>query len=485
MIACWEGLSGTDVDVAIAAALSRNATAEAKDRLVLDQLRIALQNLKPNHFLMPTFGAIMCLMFARWIDVRWLAIWYTALIAGVIPLAIVSQRFLRAELHNDARVKWVRSATVSYVVFTLVWSAQGIFLWAPGNDLNHMLIMLILCCTLAGNGALIGASAPISIAAYVVYGTAIVLIPFQASGLVYRGLSAMAFFYAVYMAWMSKQYFDTARSMLLLRNDKNDLISALAESKEQSDVARHRAENASRAKSQFLANMSHELRTPLNAILGFSELIQSRIFSKDVERHIEYAGLIHSSGTHLLTLINDILDLAKIEAGGLVLRERDIDLVLLVQDCGRLMSAKAEEAKLVFETSIANDLPQLRGDERALKQVLLNLLSNALKFTPQNGRVVLFAFQEASGEFCIGVEDNGVGIEPQDQQRVFENFGQGRHDVVTRDKGTGLGLPIVKGLVEAHGGRVLLESTPGIGTKVAIFLPADRALPRAVLRAAS
>jgi two-component system cell cycle sensor histidine kinase PleC len=358
-------------------------------------------------------------------------------------------------------------------------------LWTPGSDLNHMILMLILCCTLAGNGALVGASAPISIVAYMVYGTAIVLIPFQGEGVVYRGLSGLAFFYTIYMGWMSKQYFDTTRSMLRLRNDKNGLISALARSKEESDRARFRAESASLAKSQFLANMSHELRTPLNAILGFSELIRSEAFRHDAERHIEYADLIHRSGTHLLTLINDILDLAKIEAGGLRLNERDIDLGSLVSDCVRLMGPKAREGKLTLEQELSPLLPHVFGDERALKQVLLNLISNAIKFTPDGGRVTVFAFPESDGQVCLRIEDTGVGIAPEDQAQVFENFGQGRHDVVSADKGTGLGLPIVRGLVEAHGGKVVLESERGIGTKVMVVLPASRIRLGIGLRAAS
>jgi two-component system cell cycle sensor histidine kinase PleC len=465
------------VDVAIGAALGSNAAAETKERLVLDQLRIALHNLKPNHVLMPTFGAIICVMFSQWIDHVHLMLWYGALLVGVLPLGFVSWQFLRSNpLPSEAR-RWSIRATAAYALFTVVWSAQGFLLWAPGNDLNHMILMLLLCCTLA--------SKPISITAYTVYGSAIVLIPLQAGGLLYYGLSGLAFFYAVYLGWMSKQYFNTTRSMLLLRNDKNDLISALARAKEQSDLARFRAETASLAKSQFLANMSHELRTPLNAILGFSALIQSRTFKNDVERHVEYAGMIHSSGAHLLTLINDILDLAKIEAGGLQMQERELDLTALVSDCVRLMSTKAEECGVALTTTIASDLPFVVGDERALKQVLLNLTSNAVKFTPRGGRVTAFAWPEADGTLTIGITDTGVGIAPEDQARVFENFGQGRHDVVTPDKGTGLGLPIVKGLVEAHGGSVTLQSAPNAGTTITVSLPASRVKPVEAFLAAS
>jgi two-component system cell cycle sensor histidine kinase PleC len=461
------------VDVAIGAALG-DAAAETKERLVLDQLRIALYNLKPNHFLMPVFGAILCAMFSPWIAAWRLAVWYGLLVVSVIPLGIVCIRFLKTRIRLEDRQKWIAWATASYAFHVIAWALLGFFLWAPGNELNNLLIMLILCCTLAGSTTMVGASAPIAFTAYAVYGGIVVLAPLQGHGFLYVGLSLLAGFYTIYLAWMSKQFFTTTRNMLMLRNDKNELIAALALSKEQSDIARYRAENASRTKSQFLANMSHELRTPLNAILGFSELIQSRTFADDLDRHVEYANLIHTSGAHLLTLINDILDLAKIEAGGITLQEHDVALDRLIEDCIRLMIARAQAGGLDLQADVSACLPHLTGDERAVKQILLNLLANAVKFTPKGGSVTVFAHPGRGGGLYFGVQDTGVGIAPEDQTHVFENFGQGRHDVVIADKGTGLGLPIVKGLVEAHGASVALESEPGSGTKITILWPEER-----------
>jgi signal transduction histidine kinase len=229
--------------------------------------------------------------------------------------------------------------------------------------------------------------------------------------------------------------------------------------------------------------MSHELRTPLNAILGFSEMIQSGHFTAQSGKHVEYAQLIHRSGHHLLRLINDILDLAKIEAGGLRLHETDIDLAALVESNIALMAGKAEVAGISLKAQIAPGLPMVRADERALTQVLINLLSNAVKFTGPGGRVTAFARLEPDGAMAFGIRDTGIGIAEEDHARVFEHFGQGRHDIVTADKGTGLGLPIVKGLASAHGGRVELESRAGQGTTVTVFLPASRLRER--LRAAS
>jgi two-component system cell cycle sensor histidine kinase PleC len=201
------------------------------------------------------------------------------------------------------------------------------------------------------------------------------------------------------------------------------------------------------------------------------------MFEKEPERIHEYAAMIHSSGRHLLALINDILDLAKIEAGRWKLEENEINLARLAEDCLQLVAWRAKDGSARLQNLIGDDSPRLYGDERAIKQILLNLLANAVKFTPEQGCVSVFARMTADGAMVFGVEDTGVGISPEDQVRVFDNFGQGKHDIALAEKGTGLGLAIVKGLAEAHGGQVSLESQPGRGTKVSVFMPASRVLP--------
>jgi two-component system cell cycle sensor histidine kinase PleC len=453
----------------------------SRDKLALDQLRLALKNLAPNWWLMPVFGAIICVMFAKWESPALLAGWWLLLTLGGLPLGYVANRFLRTGA--EAGRGWIVAASAAYLVFTLAWVSQGALFWKHGDALNHMLIMLIVGCTLSGNSALVGSCRPMTVNGYVVYGSMLIGLPLMEGGFEYYGLSVLALLYVGYLAWMSRQIYATARDMLVLRDDKNDLIQALAGSKADSDLAREHAEAASRAKSEFLANMSHELRTPLNAILGFSETIFSGATS--AEKHGEYARIIHQSGHHLLALINDILDLARIEAGGLKLRESDVDLAHLIADCVPLMEVRARDGELQMRTEVARGLPPVRADERALKQVLLNLLTNAVKFTPPGGSVVCFARLAGDGAPEFGVRDTGVGIAEDEQERVFQNFGQGRHDVVTVDKGTGLGLPIVRGLIEAHGGSVTLESRVGEGTVVTVRLPAERAVKAPELRAAS
>ncbi len=467
---------------------TRAARARAPTRgqkLVQDQLALALRNLLPNAWLMPALSAVVCVMFHQWIAVSHLMLWFALVTLACVPLAIVGRRYGNADNETDRPQRRVVIATVSYFLFTLSWASLGFFLWVPHNDLPCLIVIMLLACTVAGNGALVGASRPLTFVSYGSYGAVLVAAPLQSGGLVYNGIAVLAVLYIGYMMFMSRQIYLTARDMLLLRYEKNDLIDALARSKEESDIARENAEAASRAKSQFLANMSHELRTPLNAILGFSEMITSRLFAHVPEKQYEYAGLIHSSGHHLLTLINDILDLAKIEAGSWSLRESEIALGALIADACAMIEPKAAAGDCVIVAQIDPALPKVIADERALKQILLNLASNAVKFTRAGGCITLFGRIEPSGEACFGVRDTGVGIAPDDIARVFESFGQGRHDVVAADKGTGLGLPIVKGLIEAHGGRIALESQVGEGTTVTVYLPANRVCGAAALKAAS
>jgi len=276
----------------------------------------------------------------------------------------------------------------------------------------------------------------------------------------------------------ARQSYSRARNAHVLTEERNALLAEVVCAKLESDRGREKAEAASLAKSQFLANMSHELRTPLNAIIGFSELISTKIFADDPERNYEYAKMIHGSGLHLLALINDILDLAKIEAGRWKLEESPLDLYRMAGDALQLVAWKAEGAGVTLENRIEAEMPFLNGDARAIKQILINLLSNAVKFTQNGGTVTVFGEMDAFGNFEFGVADTGVGIAPEDLERVFDSFGQGKHDVAIADKGTGLGLCIVRGLAEAHGGTVALDSEVGKGTRVTLTFPSARAQAR-------
>jgi signal transduction histidine kinase len=244
------------------------------------------------------------------------------------------------------------------------------------------------------------------------------------------------------------------------------------------DLARAaaRAEESNRLKSEFLATMSHELRTPLNAILGFSEILKSQLPQASSEAtRAEYADSIWSSGRHLLNIVDDVLDMSKVEAGEMVLDAGVFDPVALLESCLRLIEKQAEKQGVELVSNIASELPRAYGDERRIKQVLLNLLSNAVKFTPESGRVSLWLGAAPDGMLQFSVADNGIGIAPNDIPKVLTPFGQVETTYARRFGGTGLGLPIAKSLVEMHGGILTLESALGAGTKVTFTLPPEGA----------
>lgn len=235
---------------------------------------------------------------------------------------------------------------------------------------------------------------------------------------------------------------------------------------------RCKAVDASRAKSEFLALVSHELRTPLNAILGFSETIATQAFgSGATERYREYAADIHESGSHLLSIINDILDLTKVEAGRYELHEEEVDLDGLLRRCVALLRERAGEKGLVL--ACQNSDIRLRADARALKQIVINLLSNAIKFTGQGGRVELRAAAGPQGPE-IAVIDSGIGMSPDDLSRALQPFGQAASALTRSVEGSGLGLNVTQALTRLHGGHLAIQSTPGRGTTVVVHLPGSR-----------
>ena len=229
-------------------------------------------------------------------------------------------------------------------------------------------------------------------------------------------------------------------------------------------------EVANKHKSEFLANMSHELRTPLNAIIGFSEVLSDRMFGELNEKQADYMKDIHESGKHLLSLINDILDLSKIEAGRMDLELSNFDLPSALSNAMTLVRERAQRHAIQLSLDVDQRLGSFEADERKFKQIVLNLLSNAVKFTPDGGKVEVSAKLDTD-HVAIAVKDTGIGIAPEDHAAVFEEFKQVGRDYTRKAEGTGLGLALTRRFVELHGGQVRLDSALGKGSTFTITLP--------------
>ena len=283
-------------------------------------------------------------------------------------------------------------------------------------------------------------------------------------------LVGVTFLCTITLAMAVKRQFDV---ILKSRFSNEDLALELRRAHDDALRKRFEAEAANASKTTFLANMSHELRTPLNAILGFSDIIANqRLGPAGTPRYSEYGHDIHTSGNHLLSIINDILDIAKIEAGKMEIEPRAIDPVRAINAAVKVAMPRARERQQVVRVQIAADTPMPFADERALKQMVINLASNAVKFTQEGGQIIVCCRRADDGGFELCVEDNGPGIAPELQERVFTPFNQIDNRYNRQAGGTGLGLSLVRGLAQLHGGRAWIESSDGAGVRAFVQLPA-------------
>jgi len=282
---------------------------------------------------------------------------------------------------------------------------------------------------------------------------------------------------ALFFIFMAQRLYTTNIKMLGFQTEKDDLIAELEVAKSVSDEARRRAEESNLAKSRFLASMSHELRTPLNAILGFSEVMSGEVLGPIAnESYKEYVGDIHRSGQHLLNLINEILDLSRIEAGRYDLNENALALSDIAEDCIGLVQLKARSKNIRIQEVFEQGLPLVWADEKSMRQVILNLLSNAVKFTPPGGEIRVTLGWTAGGGQYLAIKDNGPGIAEEEIPVVLAAFGQGSIAIKSAEQGTGLGLPIVQAILAKHGGEFVFKSKLREGTEGIAILPRERVL---------
>jgi two-component system cell cycle sensor histidine kinase PleC len=473
-----------------AAAKSRRLTArrvrEARDRLTsssgtkpafdYELLRQYAQNRLSGALGVILLATAIGLISTYWASATWAGLW----MAMVLTIQLASMVKCREFLAQPPSDKAIRRARLTFIVLDLLFGlAWAINLARPTDDRTSSDIINVFAMLLVvAVSSMLGSSLPIAVFATTAPLTIAVAINYLFTGSVHGYvLAGLALTALCYFGLLANRLYTSNLATLEARAEKDALIGELEQAKAKSDEARRYAEAANIAKSRFLAQMSHELRTPLNAILGFSEVMKNELFgTHTVRAYKDYANDIHNSGVHLLGLINEILDLSRIEAGRYELNEESVSLVQIAEECRHLLKLRASNRGITIHDMFEPDMPRLWADERAVRQICLNLLSNAIKFTPQGGEVWLKVGWTAAGGQYFSVRDNGPGIPENEIPIVLDSFGQGSNAIKSAEQGAGLGLPIVKSLVELHGGTFSLKSKLREGTEVVVTFPPERVM---------
>lgn len=402
------------------------------------------------------------------------ALWHdfahvAAFAASGISFAIAAHvLFLKADAaaHGPETYRRANAWYFAHSICVVAAMAVVALLWSAGALAQNVFVLLVLVISGTVRAAHQAAHLPSAVLSIVYFLIGIGLCLAE-GGVLYISLAVLGLTVIAMLVDLTWRMNRTVEEMLKLGQSERALIA-----RQQRLVADLR--HANEAKSQFMARMSHELRTPLNSVIGFSDIIQREAAGPlGAQVYLDYARHINASGTHLLQLINDILDLSKIEAGRYELREGIVDPWETIEDSCGMVRLKAEEGGI----TLVNDAPRdalLDGDELALRQVVINLTANAVKFTPPGGTITWRGGLAADGSFVLHVEDTGCGIPAEDLEAIFEPFGQSASGYAAPERGTGLGLSIVRSLVELHGGRTEIASAVGRGTTVSVFFPPSR-----------
>ena len=402
---------------------------------------------------------------------------WTLAVAGVHTIIIGQCRKFLNESAGQVNIgRWRARFVILDLFFGIAWMSNVVAVVRVDEGASTFILFVMLLVVAVSS--MLASSLPLAMFAATAPVTIAVALDFALRGGMHNFiLAAMTVTAQAYFTMLARRLYSTTLATLEARAEKDALIGELEQAKSISDEARHRAEAANVAKSRFLAQMSHELRTPLNAILGFSEVMKSEIFGAHaVPVYKEYSADIHNSGVHLLNLINEILDLSRIEAGRYELNEEAVDLAQVVNDCHRLLQLRAHNRGIAIHEAFEPELPRLWADERACRQICLNLLSNAIKFTPQGGDIWLKVGWTAAGGQYMSVKDNGPGIPDDEIPIVLASFGQGTNAIKSAEQGTGLGLPIAKNLIDLHGGTFTLKSKLRFGTEVIVTFQPERVM---------
>jgi two-component system cell cycle sensor histidine kinase PleC len=436
---------------------------------VRNQIRVVLA--------VPLLAGLFALVSLLWTSPLHAGAWFVSASGCQAIQYFLCRQYLQNDKIRSGQTEWIGMLAASEFLIAACWSLPLFLFWNTGSDFQHVYLVATIMAVIAVRIMIAANFMPIIIAGtgFMTFNVAIRCILEGAP--LYVALGAMAIGLQIFFIQVAARLQSIARDMLIFKAQKERLLVELRREKERADEARARAEEASQAKSLFLATMSHELRTPLNAIMGFSEILSHEMFGPHgVEAYKGYAGDIHTSGHYLLTLINDILDLSRIEAGRQDLHDEPIALANSLKDAVRVIEMRLSEKNTSLALNIDERLPKVMADRRALHQIWLNLLSNAIKFTPAGGKIEVSAERTPEDGLAVHVRDTGPGIPAHEVEAALGAFSRGAYATRKAIDGAGLGLPIVKGLISLHGGTFDIKARAGGGTEATIVFPGQRVL---------
>ena len=447
-------------------------------RFDVELLRLYARNRRAAILPQSLLSLAVAAMTARWLPVTLVGAWLALELCSLALGGVLAQSFLERDKTQQNPRHWKARFTFAAAMDGFAWAAFVLLMRGVDSPWATAFAMVVLM--LAGAiHTVVEAFIPEAVYAALTPNALAMILYLRPTSVVdpKASLTLLVCSTLIYFGVLARRIYAGQVRTLGIQAEKDSLIAELEQAKANSDEARRRAEEASLAKSRFLATMSHELRTPLNAILGFSEVMKGELFGPhSIEAYRDYSNDIHSSGEHLLMLINEILDLSRVEAGRYELKEEPVSLAAVIEDCRHLLTLRAKKRGVLLNELIEPDMPRIWADERAVRQIALNLLTNAIKFTPQGGQVSVKSGWTMAGGQYFSVRDTGPGIPEEEIPVIMSSFGRGSMAQKNADEGTGLGLPIVKGLVELHGGTFTLRSKLREGTEVIVIFPPERVM---------